>query len=112
MKKTLAVLLSVLMVITSITCIFTVTTVQAETEAVSTELISNGDFENLTLNPVGENAKGINGKTDATTIFNGKWHRASVGKTYSEYEDLSDYDAEYDELIYAGEDEYAKYFSL
>ena len=45
MKKTLALLLSVLMVVSTITCIFTVTTAQAESAA--TELISNGDFENI-----------------------------------------------------------------
>ena len=71
MKKTLALLLSVLMVVSTITCIFTVTTAQAETAA--TELISNGDFENTTLNAVGANMDGLRGTKNLSALLNGKW---------------------------------------
>ena len=109
MKKTLAVLLSVLMVISTITCMFTVTTAQAE--ALSGELIQNGDFENLTLNPVGENTGAVRGTKDLSTLLNGKWLRATGGLSYATYGDLTDYNAETDEVTKATATDYAKYFT-
>ena len=109
MKKTLAVLLSVLMVISTITCMFTVTTAQAE--ALSGELIQNGDFENLTLNPVGENTGAVRGTKDLSTLLNGKWLRAPGGLSYATYGDLTDYNAETDEVTKATATDYAKYFT-
>ena len=109
MKKTLAVLLSVLMVISTITCMFTVTTAQAE--ALSGELLQNGDFENLTLNPVGENTGAIRGTKNLSTLLNGKWLRATGGLSYATYGDLIDYNAETDEVTKAAATDYAKYFT-
>jgi len=109
MKKTLALLLSVLMVVSTITCMFTVTTAQAE--ALVGELISNGDFENTTLNPVGTNMGAIRGSSSASVLNNGKWLRATGGLSYATYGDLSAYDAETDTVTKAAATEYAKYFT-
>ena len=111
MKKTLALLLSVLMVISTITCMFTVTTAQAE--AISGELIQNGDFENVTLNPVGTNMGGVMGTKIANinTLLGGKWYRATSGLSYATYGDLTDYNAETDEVTPATATDYAKYFT-
>ncbi len=109
MKKTLALLLSVLMVVSTITCIFTVTTAQAETAA--TELISNGDFENTTLNAVGANMDGLRGTRNLSALLNGKWYRATGGLSFATYGDLTAYDEETDVVTKATETEYAKYFT-
>ncbi len=109
MKKTLALLLSVVMVISTITCMFTVTTAQAE--AIVGELLSNGDFENVTLNPVGANMGAIRGSSNASVLNNGKWLRATGGLSYATYGDLSAYDAETDTVTKAAATEYATYFT-
>lgn len=108
MKKTLAVLLSVLMVISTITCAFTVTVAQAET--ISGELLSNGDFEDLAKNPVGAKMGAVRGvKVD--TLLNGKWRRATEGLDYATLGDLIDYNEETDEVTKAAATDYAKYFA-
>lgn len=108
MKKTLALLLSVLMVISTITCMFTVTTAQAE--IISGELIQNGDFEDVSLNPIGVNMGAVkSAKVD--TLLNGKWLRATAGLSYTTYGDLIDYNEETDEVTKAAETDYAKYFT-
>ena len=109
MKKTLAVLLSVLMVISTITCAFTVTVAQAE--AISGELLSNGDFEDITKNPVGANMGGIRFTQNAAVLNNGKWLRATGGLDYATYGDLTAYNTETDEVTKATETEYAEYFT-
>ncbi|MBQ3088343.1 MAG: hypothetical protein IJC36_01785 [Clostridia bacterium] len=111
MKKSLAVLLSVLMVISTITCMLTVTTAQAETNVVSGELISNGDFENTTLNAVGTNMDGLRGTRNLSSLLNGKWYRATGGLSFATYGDLSAYDEENDVVTKATETEYATYFT-
>ena len=111
MKKTLAMLLSVLLVISTITCIFTVTTAQAATP--SGKLIQNGDFEDISKNPTGANMGGVMGTKIANinTLLSGKWYRATGGLSYATYGDLTDYNAETDEITKATATDYAKYFT-
>lgn len=109
MKKSLAMLLSVLMVISTITCMFTVTVAHAE--AIPGELLSNGDFEDITLSPVGTNMDSIKFVKDPYTLLNGKWLRMTGGLSYATYGDLIDYNEETDEITKATETDYAKYFT-
>ncbi len=109
MKKSLAMLLSILMVISTITCMFTVTVAHAET--IPGELLSNGDFEDITLSPVGTNMDSIKFVKDPYTLLNGKWLRMTGGLSYATYGDLIDYNEETDEITKATETDYAKYFT-
>lgn len=108
MKKALSLVLSFILAFSCFASVLT-TTSFAETESV--ELISNGDFEDVTLNPVGANVSGISGTTNVQNLNDGKWHRATGGLSFATYGDLSNYDADTDTVTKAGANEYAKYFA-
>ena len=107
MKKTLSMLLSVLLVISSFIGVFTVTTVSAESTA--TNLIVNGDFESFNVNTEGNkvpafawrNVKTILG-TDKTR---GQWYRTTGGIGPEASPDL---DANYSKIT--GVSTYPTYF--
>ena len=90
MKKLTSVILSVLMVVSLFSCVFTGTTVSAEQTA--TNLITNGDFESFNVNTEGNkvpafawrNVKTILG-TDKT---NGQWYRTTSGSSPADSPDL------------------------
>ena len=99
MKKLTSVILSVLMVVSLFSCVFTGTTVSAEQTA--TNLIVNGDFESFNVNTAGNNTAlpGLGWRsvksafpTDKTK---GQWYRSTGGLAPSVAPDL---DANYSKI--------------
>lgn len=109
MKKAVSVLLSLILAFSCFVGVFTFTA-QAE----SVELITNGDFEDVSANPVGTNYGAVAYKSKAKAaeaIRNAGWLRATSGNTYTDLGDLSAYDADADTVTKATQTEYPLYSS-
>ena len=120
-------LLSVLLVISSFIGVFTVTTVSAEetTEETATELVSNGNFENSSLNPFDTNMGAFQNQwatadkiqQSLTSLSKGQWLRATGGAGYDPLDLLSYTDTTNGEgvveetYVAATATDYAQYFS-
>ena len=109
MKKLTSIILSVLMVVSLFSCVFTGTTVSAEQTA--TNLIVNGDFESFNVNTAGNNTTlpGLGWRsvksafpTDKTK---GQWYRSTGGNGPEASPDL---DANYSKIT--GVSTYPTYF--
>ena len=95
MKKLTSVVLSVLIFISLLGCLFAQTTVSA-TEAVSTStnLITNGDFESFDVNTDNGKTPGLGSRSVKYTFIidktNGQWYRSKGGHAPSSAPDLNE----------------------
>ena len=110
MKKCFSLLLSLLIIMGAVATPLSVSANASAEYTLGSELVTNGDFENLTLNPVGKNTTSIM-NTSATLLNNGSWLRATGGLSYETYGDLSAYNAETDTVTKATTTEYPIYFA-
>ncbi len=97
MKKITSVVLSVLIFISLLGCLFTQTTVSAtETVSTSTNLITNGDFESFDVNTAHSNTglPGLGSRSVKYTFIidktNGQWYRSKGGHAPSSAPDLNE----------------------
>ena len=113
MKKLTSVVLSVLIFISLLGCLFTQTTVSAtETVSTSTNLITNGDFESFDVNTAHSNTglPGLGSRSVKYTFIidktNGQWYRSKGGHAPLDAPDL---DEDY-EIVADPDTTYPTYF--
>ena len=95
MKKLTSVVLSVLIFISLLGCLFTQTTVSApEAVSSSTNLITNGDFESFDVNTDNGKTPGLGSRSVKYTFIidktNGQWYRSKGGHAPSSAPDLNE----------------------